>query len=81
MPPKSGVRNEHGPHLAARAALAQTAAKPTLRFGTIYVPHGVIMDVWMPKRTGTDFELTEQLAYVREWGGKLVFPIPELEIV
>jgi hypothetical protein len=26
-------------------------------------------------------ELTEQLAYVAEWGGKLVFPIPELEIV
>ena len=41
----------------ARTALAQTAAKPTLRFGTIYVPHGVIMDVWMPKKTGTDFEL------------------------
>ncbi|GAB2813767.1 class I SAM-dependent methyltransferase [Actinocorallia aurea] len=26
-------------------------------------------------------ELTEQLAYVREWGGRLVFPIPSLEIV
>jgi hypothetical protein len=26
-------------------------------------------------------ELTEQLAYVGEWGGKLVFPIPHLEIV
>ncbi|HZD22547.1 MAG TPA: class I SAM-dependent methyltransferase [Acidimicrobiia bacterium] len=25
-------------------------------------------------------ELTEQLDYVRSWGGKLVFPIPELEI-
>ncbi len=41
----------------ARTALAQTAAAPTLRFGTIYVPHGVIMDVWMPKQVGTDFEL------------------------
>jgi hypothetical protein len=41
----------------ARTALAQTAAAPTLRFGTIYVPHGVIMDVWMPKKVGTDFEL------------------------
>lgn len=41
----------------AHTALAQTAAKPTLRFGTIYVPHGVIMDVWMPKQTGTSFEL------------------------
>lgn len=41
----------------AHTALAATAAAPTLRFGTIYVPHGVIMDVWMPKKTGTDFEL------------------------
>ncbi|WP_236789701.1 class I SAM-dependent methyltransferase [Amycolatopsis sp. GM8] len=26
-------------------------------------------------------ELTEQLSYVEQWGGKLVFPIPHLEIV
>jgi hypothetical protein len=26
-------------------------------------------------------ELTAQLSYVGEWGGKLVFPIPHLEIV
>ncbi|TCK26635.1 class I SAM-dependent methyltransferase [Pseudonocardia endophytica] len=26
-------------------------------------------------------ELTEQLSYVREWGGQLVFPIPSLEVV
>ncbi|MGP3936056.1 methyltransferase domain-containing protein [Nonomuraea sp. KM88] len=26
-------------------------------------------------------ELVEQLAYVREWGGALVFPIPSLEVV
>ena len=26
-------------------------------------------------------ELTEQLAYVHGWGGKLVFPIPTVEIV
>lgn len=26
-------------------------------------------------------ELTAQLSYVREWGGRLVFPIPELEIM
>ena len=43
--------------IPAGTALAQTAAKSPLRFGTIYIPHGVIMDVWMPKKTGTDFEL------------------------
>jgi C-methyltransferase C-terminal domain/Putative zinc binding domain/Methyltransferase domain len=26
-------------------------------------------------------EITEQLSYVRQWGGRLVFPIPELEVV
>jgi hypothetical protein len=26
-------------------------------------------------------EITEQLAYVGEWGGRLVFPIPKLEVV
>jgi len=26
-------------------------------------------------------EITEQLSYIREWGGKLVFPIPTLEVV
>ncbi len=26
-------------------------------------------------------EISEQLAYVHEWGGKLVFPIPSLEVV
>ncbi|OLT20134.1 SAM-dependent methyltransferase [Pseudonocardia sp. CNS-139] len=26
-------------------------------------------------------ELVEQLSYVRDWGGRLVFPIPELEVV
>ena len=26
-------------------------------------------------------ELTDQLSYVREWGGRLVFPIPTLEII
>jgi hypothetical protein len=41
----------------ARTALAQTAAAPTLRFGTVYVPHGVIMDAWMPKEVGTGFKL------------------------
>jgi len=43
--------------IPARTALAQTAAAPTLRFGTVYVPHGVIMDAWMPTQVGKDFEL------------------------
>jgi hypothetical protein len=41
----------------ARTALAQTAATPTLRFGTVYNPHGVIMDAWMPTEVGTGFKM------------------------
>jgi hypothetical protein len=26
-------------------------------------------------------EISEQLSYIREWGGRLVFPIPTLEVV
>ena len=44
--------------IPAGKALAQTAAGQRVqRFGIVYVPHGVIMDVWMPKNTGKDFEL------------------------
>jgi hypothetical protein len=53
---------------AMTPAFAQ-APSPTLRFGTIYIPHGVIMDVWMPKTTGSGFELPtilKPLAGLRE---------------
>ena len=44
--------------IPAGTALAQTAAGQRVqRFGIVYVPHGAIMDVWMPKRTGKDFDL------------------------
>jgi len=54
---------------AMTPALAQSSVKPTLRFGTIYIPHGAIMDVWMPRTTGTGFELPvilKPLAQLRE---------------
>ena len=41
----------------AHTALAQTAAAPVLRFGTVYMPHGVIIEGWMPKTVGKGFEL------------------------
>ena len=42
----------------ARTALAQTAASPVHRFGFVYVPHGTIMDQWMPEQEGADFEFS-----------------------
>jgi hypothetical protein len=53
----------------AHTALAQTAAAPTQRFSLIYVPHGVIMEAWMPKTVGTNYEMPailQPLAGVRE---------------
>lgn len=45
----------------AATALAQTAARPRTRFGSIYVPHGAIMPKWTPATEGAGFELTEIL--------------------
>jgi hypothetical protein len=42
----------------ASTALAQTAAAPKTRMGFIYFPHGAVMSAWMPKETGTDFEMS-----------------------
>lgn len=40
----------------AATALAQTAAKPALRLGFVYFPHGALQDEWQPKKVGRDFE-------------------------
>ena len=42
----------------ALTATVKTAAKPTFRFGAIYIPHGAIMDQWTPATVGSGFEFT-----------------------
>ena len=44
----------------AFTALAQTAARPPLRFGAVYFPNGAPMSYWMPKSAG-DLEITPLL--------------------
>jgi hypothetical protein len=39
----------------ALTATAKTAANPRLRFGVVYVPHGVITTQWTPATTVADF--------------------------
>ena len=55
----------------AATVLAQTAAKPKLRMGFFYIPHGAIMgntshgpgmDRWTPSGAGADFKLSSILA-------------------
>lgn len=42
----------------ALTAATQSAAKPKLRMGFIYVPHGAVMDKWTPATEGAGFEFT-----------------------
>jgi len=44
--------------IPAATALANTAAKPRVKLGFIYFPHGAIMEKWTPEKEGADFELT-----------------------
>ena len=44
--------------IPASTALAQTAAKPKPRMGFIYFPHGAVQAAWVPKDTGTAFEMS-----------------------
>ena len=46
----------------ALTALSQTAAKPIVRFGAVYVPNGMVMQNWTPAvGDGRTFELTTTL--------------------
>src|SRR5215469_2131857 len=45
----------------AQTPLAKTAAKPTLRAGFIYVPHGAILPQWTPIGDGADFKFSRIL--------------------
>jgi hypothetical protein len=47
--------------LPAQTPLKNTAAKPTTRFGFVYVPHGMIMDELTPATEGAKFEITSTL--------------------
>jgi hypothetical protein len=47
--------------VAAQTPLAKTAAKPVLRAGFIYVPHGAILPQWTPIGDGADFKFSRLL--------------------
>ena len=42
-------------------ALARAAAEPVVRFCTVYVPNGIVMDRWTPLTEGTGFAFTPTL--------------------
>jgi hypothetical protein len=45
----------------AQTPLSRTAARPTLRVGFIYVPHGAILPQWTPIGDGADFKFSRIL--------------------
>src|SRR5688572_734675 len=55
----------------AATTWAQTAAKARTRLGCIYVPHGAIMNNWVPATTGAGFELSEILQPLKPFYGQV----------
>src|SRR5215468_5906398 len=54
----------------AMTPMAQTAAKPLMRFGVIFVPLGERPGFWTPAKVGADFEFTpilKPLEPYRNW--------------
>ena len=56
----------------ALTALEQTAARPALRFGAVYVPNGVIPGQWFPTAEGAAFEFTPTLQPLERFRDRLL---------
>jgi len=48
------------------------ASAPVKRFGVVYHPNGVIYDKWLPKGTGSNFELSFTLSGLQKFKDKLI---------
>jgi hypothetical protein len=55
----------------AATALAKTAAAGKPRLGFVYFPHGAVMNLWTPKKTGRDFDLPPILAPLGKHQGQM----------
>lgn len=53
-------------------ALAQSSAKPQLRFGGVYFPNGALPELWHPKAVGKDFEFTAPMQSLAPFRDQLV---------
>jgi hypothetical protein len=56
----------------ALTALEDTPAKPTLRFGVMYIVNGMIMDKWTPATEGPGFELSPTLGALAPFRDRLL---------
>ncbi len=58
--------------IPAQTPLAQTAAKPTLRMGFLYIPHGAVLRNWTPTAEGSNFQLSRTLSPLKNVQDKVV---------
>jgi len=58
--------------LPASTRRAIAAAKPAARFQTFYVPNGMAMEYWLPKGTGSAFELSPILEPLAEYRNQML---------
>jgi Protein of unknown function (DUF1552) len=56
----------------ALAARSQTASRPPLRLGVVYVPNGMIMHAWTPLAEGTAYEATPILQPLQPFRNKFL---------
>lgn len=56
----------------AFGATRNTAAKPAVRLGFVYVPNGIIMDRWTPKGDGAGFEFMPIMKPLEPFRGQLL---------
>ena len=56
----------------AATALANTPAKPVMRFGAVYVPNGVIPGEWFPETEGSGFEFSKTLKPLEPFRDRLL---------
>src|ERR1035438_6672571 len=57
--------------IPSMTALAATAANPKSRVGSVYVPHGAVMDKFTPAAEGTGFEFTPILSPLQPYRDNL----------
>jgi hypothetical protein len=58
--------------IPAQTPLAKTAAKPQVRLGLCFIPHGAVMANWTPIGNGTDFEFSRTLQPIAPYRDRVV---------
>ena len=56
----------------AQTPLAKTAAKPQIRLGLCFIPHGAVMANWTPDGEGADFKLSRTLTPLEPFRDQVV---------